>query len=175
MFYNVYENQTGFVAQDQYIDPYGNLIAPLKMFNIARAKTYGVELTGTCKLSDSWQVSANYTFLEMQVSVPDDTLPYFTAGSSPQSSAVQVFLDQDAGGNMNFDMRYVDDLPDLNVPSYLTMDTRLTWNATKNLEFAVIGRNLLASHHLEFLDSPNIAFYSTEVARSVFGRVTWRY
>ena len=45
----------------------------------------------------------------------------------------------------------------------------------KRLEVALIGRNLLSDHHLEF---PNVSvplLYTTEVARSVFGKVTWRY
>lgn len=56
----------------------------------------------------------------------------------------------------DLDLRYVDNLPALNVPSYITMDMRLAWLPRKKLEFAVIGRNLLDSRHWEFAESQPI-------------------
>lgn len=75
-------------------------------------------------------------------------------------------------------LRYVDRLPvsftEDSVPSYTTMDLRLAWLPNKRLELAVIGRNLLQDEHLEFRQKIHTCVY-TEVTRSVFGKVTYRY
>ena len=79
--------------------------------------------------------------------------------------------------NWQFDatLRYVDMLSGRGgVPSYITMDCRLAWKPRKNLELAVIGRNLLDPHHPEFT-ATEYPYYITEVKRSVFGCLTWIY
>ena len=69
-------------------------------------------------------------------------------------------------------VRYVSRLPNPSVPSYLELDLRLGWRAMKDLEFDVVGRNLLDRSHPEFgANSP----LRREVERSVYGRVTWRF
>jgi hypothetical protein len=69
-------------------------------------------------------------------------------------------------------IRYVGRLPNPAVPSYMELDLRLGWRATRSLDFDVIGRNLLDRSHPEFgAKSP----LRREVERSVYGRVTWRF
>ena len=77
---------------------------------------------------------------------------------------------------MQFDsvVRYVETLPAMNIPSYVALDLHLAWHPLKNLEIAIIGRDLLDNRHPEF-NSTSIATLSTEVERSVFGKITWRY
>ena len=55
------------------------------------------------------------------------------------------------------------------VPSYFELDARLAWHATKNLEFSIVGQNLLHDRHQEygFPGSPT----TEEIARSVYGKV----
>jgi iron complex outermembrane recepter protein len=79
--------------------------------------------------------------------------------------------------NWKFDMivRYVDNLEAMQIPEYITMDLQLAWQARKNLEFTLIGRNLLDTYHPEFGQGMYYYIYPTEVERSVFGKVTWRY
>ena len=82
----------------------------------------------------------------------------------------------DIGEHWKFDAigRYVDNLETLDVPEYITMDLQMAWTPKKNIEVAVIGRNLLDNHHYEF-GSVGYPYNITEVERSVFGKVTWRY
>ncbi len=48
--------------------------------------------------------------------------------------------------------RYVDRLTAIDVPRYIEMDCRIGWQVRKNLEFSLVGQNLLNNHHLEFVD-----------------------
>ena len=90
---------------------------------------------------------------------------------------MKLISNWDLGCHWQFDaiLRYVDNLPALGVPDYITMDLRLAWQPNKHLEFTVIGRNLFDDHHLEFVEVPTLNYYGTEVRRSVFGKATWRY
>jgi len=78
--------------------------------------------------------------------------------------------------NLAFDsnLRFVDKLPNLQTPSYVEMDLRLGWRPRKNLELSLVGQNLLHDHHREFnrtfVDNP-----PTEIERSFFGKITWRF
>jgi iron complex outermembrane receptor protein len=96
-------------------------------------------------------------------------------GNSPHNQ-VRLQSHWDLARSWQFDLalRYVDSLVALDVPSYISMDVRLGWTPTENLELAVVGQNLLDSHHPEF-GPQAYQMQSTEVERSVFAKATWRY
>jgi iron complex outermembrane receptor protein len=62
----------------------------------------------------------------------------------------------------------------LRTRSYVTPDARLSWRPQDNLELSLVGQNLLDDHHPEFV--PEIIDTSpSEVERSVYGEITWRF
>ena len=56
------------------------------------------------------------------------------------------------------------------IPSYTGLDVRYAWSVSKALELALVGTNLLDPSHREWGDRT----VSSEIARSVFLRATWR-
>ena len=52
------------------------------------------------------------------------------------------------------------------------MDVRLAWKPRENLEFAVVGQNLLDNQHPELGTSPLVRSPLVEVERSAYGMVT---
>jgi iron complex outermembrane receptor protein len=68
---------------------------------------------------------------------------------------------------------YVDHLAKLRTAGYVRFDTRLGWQATRNLELSVVGQNLFDHRHREFGATPNVN--PTSVERSVFGKLTFRF
>jgi iron complex outermembrane receptor protein len=71
-------------------------------------------------------------------------------------------------------LRYVDNLPTIHVDSYTTMDVRLGWRPTRNLEISVGGQNLLEAQHAEFRPS----FIGTTIAdieRAAYAKLTIRF
>jgi outer membrane receptor for monomeric catechols len=60
------------------------------------------------------------------------------------------------------------------IPNYFEMDARIAWQATKNMEVSFVGQNLCNSHHLEFIDAFS-GIVSTEVRRSWYGMLTWKF
>ena len=57
------------------------------------------------------------------------------------------------------------------VATYLTADLRLAWSPRKNLEVAIVGRNLFDEAHPEFRTMAT----AREVERSVFATFKWSY
>ena len=172
LFYNEYQHLIGFVPQGLYPEPLPlppHWILPLLYANGSSADTYGVELSANYAVSKRWRLYAQYTCLEMQ-GVEQET--------DPQN---QIYLRSswDLRENLELDLmaRYVDSMPLAGVPSYTTMDLRLAWRPRERLELAVVGQNLLQDAHYEYPSNPavNPSTATTEVPRSVYGSVTWRF
>jgi iron complex outermembrane receptor protein len=70
--------------------------------------------------------------------------------------------------------RYVDSLSYIDIPTYITMDMRLAWQRTKNMELSIVGQNLLQAHHAEFFDFVG-QLVQTQVPRSVYAMITWTH
>ena len=96
-----------------------------------------------------------------------------TEGSSPTHQlSLRSFLS--LPGHLECDLvwRYIDRLPSQGVSSYLTLDARLGWRPLPPLTIAVVGQNLLMNHHAEFGGGSS---GTTEIERSVYGKVVWRW
>ena len=187
LFYNVYDNLIAFKSGTPVPGPApGTLVFPANAVNGMSAETYGIELSATLKLTETWRLQGNYTFLQMLlhrdvsgISVGQERGP---EGQSPQN---QVYLQSswDLTKTVEFDLigRYVDHLSNFpsaspnSVPSYIAMDARLGWRPNKSWELSVVGQNLLDSHHLEFGGNTFLTAPLIEMQRGVYGMVTWRH
>jgi len=85
------------------------------------------------------------------------------------------------GLEFDLDVRYVDK-PDYFIESYTEMDVRLGWSPRRNLEFSIVGRNLLHDHHPEFLTQGYIPrseedreLFNLEIGRSIYGKITCQF
>ena len=84
------------------------------------------------------------------------------------------------GASWQFDLalRYVDSLHSPlsgAAPHYIEMDLRLAWEPNEHFEAAIVGQNLLNSHHFESDPDLETGYYSNGVPRSVYASATWRY
>ena len=174
VFYNDYDNLfTTIPGGAPFFDPgIGAVIIPVTFANALSADTYGAELASTYRINCRWELSGAYTLFYADFHGP--------TGSANQdlSPHNRVYLRSswDLGNHWEFDLigRYVDNIPEIAVSSYLTMDIRLAWKPYKNFEWSVVGRNLFDGRHAEFVD--NLAqTVDTEVQPEVFTTLTWTY
>ena len=93
-------------------------------------------------------------------------------GTSPHNQ-ISLRSTMDLMKNFELDLwgRYVDSLTAQNVDSYITMDARLAWRASKNLEVDVVGQNLFDKSHPEF-EPQFLQTLPTEVERGVYLKAT---
>lgn len=178
-FYNVYDDLIGSITVPPPVletePPPPHMILPIVFANSGSADSYGAELSMNWRATDHWRLTSNYTFLRMvtygipgQANIP---------GKNP-CHQVSFRSSWDLREDLDFDLttRYVDCLPALGVPSYITMDLRLAWRPRKHLELAIVGQNLLQPYHYEFGESTEtLGNEATEVPRGVYGNVAWRY
>lgn len=158
----------------------------------AKAQNYGLELAASWDLWPWWCLSASYAYLHMRVSITEQW-PYFkdyadqkkvppfdlfVEESNPEHQ-FRIHSSTDLGRNVEFDLdlRYVDDLYH-HVEGYEELDARLGFSPRENLEFSLVGKNLLHDHHLEFLSQGYLPYSfgnNIEVERSVYGKITCRF
>ena len=141
-------------------------------------ETYGAELAATYHVVENWRLHGSYTFLQMQLHRGAAGVSEAAEGQSPQNQ-VYVQSSWDLSRDVQFDLmgRWVDRLAGFTpvIDSYFSLDARLAWRPRKNLEIAVVGQNLLDSHHPESGSNPLIKAPLTEIRRGVYGKVTWRF
>jgi len=162
------------------------IIAPATFNNKMFGKTYGIEFDTKWQPKKWLQMRLIYTVLQMDLQLRPDSKDSYSVGTnevSPQNQFCGWWLIQ-LSPKIDFDLgfRYVGPLTSMEVPAYCNLDVHLGWRLLPNIEFSLVGHNLLQAHHQEFGNPTGInmplkkgltAF--TEVERGVFGAITWNF
>ena len=174
-FYNDYDDLR---TLDPVTSPPADIL--LDFDNNMSGKTWGLEFAGQWQVRPGWRLNLSYTWLKMALHLDNGSMDYVSESAedaSPTSSAA-LWSTLDLGKRLQFDsaLRYMGaiEINGIDIDSYVELDLRLGWEARPGLEFSLIGQNLLENHHREFLPD-FISTQPTEVERSIYGRVTWRY
>jgi iron complex outermembrane recepter protein len=170
-YYNVYHgvrtNQMGATYFEAA--PVPHLVIPETWENALSGDCYGAEVSAQWKPFDRWLLAASYSWLRLASDL-DNSI----TGDGPQQQ-FQIHSDLGLTRNINFNssLYYVGGLPDQSVPSYFRLDIGLNWRLNKSWEIGVFGQNLLHTGTVEYesLQTPAL----TEIPRSVFGRITFRF
>jgi iron complex outermembrane receptor protein len=167
LFYHDYEDSVAATLQPPVFGPEPGLVFNNLFANDGSADTYGLELSGSWQAAENWRLFGSYTFLRA-----------FADVSNTPTDARNMFYVQSSWNvteELNFDtiLRYVDNQHQ--APSYLTMDLRLAWLPTENLEMFVVGRNLLDNEHPELVSDYIAQTPGTGVESEVYGGLTLRY
>ena len=176
LFYNDYDNLRNFQPQRPFLEN-NHFVFPATIHTDMTAESYGVELATTWQVLDNWRINASYSYLQMQLHMEngDANLSENIEDKSPHHK-FSILSSVNLLPNLEWDMwlKYVDNVPAFNIPSYLTLDSRLSWHITDTVELTVVGQNLLDSHHPEF-DNEFILMQPSQVERSVYGKVSIRF
>jgi iron complex outermembrane recepter protein len=177
-FYNEYDDLRGIRPGGFQANPPPAHIA-LFLDNVLEGESYGGEIAANFQAADWWRWRASYSLLELQIHTksnpPDSNGERNIEGASPHHQfTISSSMDLPAGFGFDWAVRYVDRLPAYDIDSYVALDVRLSWRPRANLEIAIIGQNLLDNQHPEFVPT-SIRTQSTEVERSVYGKMTWRF
>ncbi len=191
LFYNVYDNLSVRVPGAVTPDPAtGTSFIPLTPQNAMNGETYGLELAATWKPTAWWRLFGAYTFLEMQLHREIAAVKSQEIGREGGSPQHQIYLQSSwtLPGRVELDLmgRFVDQLSGFNpsaptaaipdkISGYVSLDARLAWRPRKNIEVAVIGQNLLDSHHPESGTSTSIQAPLVEIQRAIYGKITWTF
>jgi iron complex outermembrane recepter protein len=172
-FYNVYKD-----LRSLKMEP-GFPFIPTTLVNGMHGETYGLEAAATLELAPWWRLNPAYTLLKMELHKnnrsADTVSPVLDEGENPQQQfSLHSAMDLPRNIFLDATLRYVDSLPSLHVDSYVTMDARIAWQATKNLELALVGQDLFTPSHAEFRPT-QVQSQAANVPRSFYAKVTWKF
>lgn len=147
------------------------LLVPQTFFNDARAHTYGGELSTNWQVTPRWRLLAGYSYLQVHV------VNYSAVQGTNPVHGAQLRSLLNVTPNLEFDnsLYYAENAPQGagRTSRDVRWDTRLGWRLGESLELSVTGQNLLRPQTLEFSDS--VSVIATQVERSIFGKITWRF
>lgn len=154
------------------------LVIPGPFDNLIDGETYGSEVSANWQPLDWWRLGVGWSWLKVQLA-NDERSVDVTSEASLETAAPEHMIhlksqmDLPFGVQLDSYVSYVDNLASKDVDAYVRVDARLGWSPMKSLQLDLVGQNLFSTQHEEFA-SP-ILGHATEVERSVFGKVTWRY
>jgi iron complex outermembrane receptor protein len=180
-FYNDYDNLRNNIADEASFQG-THVVQPLPFDNKWKGEIYGIELAAAWQAADWWRLDIAYSYLRTRIDASNEREDNPQVQVSPRHqvslrSAMNLRKDLD----MDLWLRYVDDVKAINaraasvyeIDSYLTLDARLAWRPIKDLEFSLVGQNLLDDKHPEYIQE-NFTL-PTEIERSIYGKVTWSF
>lgn len=160
-----------------FFNDYDNLVVPdstlLHYRNAAGARSYGGEVSAVWHVADNWRLEASYSFVNIEGGEGAGV-----DGNSPSEPnhqfQIRSYLDITDDLELNSALYFVDDDAAYDTDEYFRLDIGVTWRPRPNVEVAIWGQNLLEHDHVEATDLIGYAS-ATEVPRSVFGQVTFRF
>jgi iron complex outermembrane receptor protein len=184
-YYNDYQNLRTLEPTASPVDATGFpvIYAPIVRFgNKLDGQTYGVEVTTSWSPVDRWKLIGNYSLFRANMDPDTDSVDPNSAGdvekgSPTHQASLRSLVDLPYGLELDTGVYWVDNIRSgisrTPVSSYWTLNARLGWHVTENLELAVVGQNAQEAQHDEFGDG--LFSSGTDVERSVFGQATFRY
>jgi iron complex outermembrane receptor protein len=178
-FHNNYKDVYSFQVGAPFLQTSplpAHAIIPLLTSNGIRGTTKGFEVAPDWKPTSWWELRPSYSHLETDMEDgPGSNDPTSVAGyegSSPRHQAtVQSFLTLPKKLEFQQTYRYVSALPAQAVKSYSTADARVGWLFVRQMEFSVVGQNLLQPSHAEFGGDPGGL---VGIKRRVYAQITWK-
>jgi iron complex outermembrane receptor protein len=178
-FFNVYNNLRTREPGTPFLQSPELWVIPITWGNKMHGTTEGIEISSEWKINNHWRLSPGLTFLQMHLDPDATSLDTSSApeieGSNPHYQA-QLRSTLDLRRNLSWDVNlyYVDRLTAQGIPSYERLDSQLRWRVNERLQLDLVGQNLLHDLHSESNDIFTIV-NGSQVKRSLFGRITWRF
>ena len=129
--------------------------SPSIVTNLVAGSVDGVEAWAQWQATRDWRLFAGYLGLHERLRYMRGLNPGTTTfpglGNDPSHQwTLRSSLDIGARGELDVMVRRVGALPSPAVPAYAAVDARLAFQASPALRLALVGRNLLDPHHVEF-------------------------
>jgi len=189
-FYNNYDDLYVLVLAPQPVFEPGsgwNYYAQFR--NGMDGSSYGLEAALDWKAAYWLAFHLSYSWLQLNLSQADlpgalDTDLYFENLSPAHQLSLRSSISLSRSLELNLWLRYTDQIisrdstdligaAELEIDGHTTFNANIIWTPTPNLELMLSGQNLFDSstleYGMEYLGAP------TEIDRSIYGKVTWRF
>lgn len=150
---------------------------PISIGNDIEATAWGAELSLRARPWPWWQLTANYTYMQVDVHETDGvTFPLVDpAENSTPDHQVQLLsrIDLPCDVAVDASLFWVDQILGGAVGDYVRLDLRLGWKPIESLELSFGAQNVTKHRHLEV--APGALTQRTAVPRSFYGKATWEF
>lgn len=178
LFYNDYNDIYSFQVGTPFLEASPlpvHAIIPLLTSNGIKGTTKGFEVGPEWKPVSWWELRPSYSHLEMSLenkpgSNDPSSIPGYEGSSPRNEGMIQSFFTLPKKLEFDQTYRYVSALPAQTVTSYSTADARFSWHFTRQMEWSVVGQNLLQPHQAEFGGDPGGL---VGIKRSAYAQITW--
>lgn len=171
-FYNRYSKINSFERDiTRYLPgtPFG--VAEIPFQNLAAADNYGGEAALSFSPSVRSHGSLAYSVVLTKVRAPAAASRLFVQAPPRQQLSLRASHDFSSRVNLDAQIRYVAHLEA--VPDYIAGDLRFLYKFNDQVEFALVGQNLLDNRHPE--QSSTLFAVTAEVPRSFHAKLIWRF
>ncbi len=159
-----------FIATTIFLNDYSRLTTVDNgiITNNMQGQTHGFELAVRARPTPSWGMDLSYSYLDLNLELASggtnrNQLRNTQGGAPRHQASFHNGWQISPNSNVNFTLRYVDELPALNVDAYAVADLWLAWRFSPHVEWVLTGRNLFDGPHYEQADVA-----ATRVAPSAF-------
>ncbi len=181
LFYNNYDDLRTYEPETPYLEMTPappHVVVPLRWGNLMKGRTYGAEGSVAWMATSNWRLTAQATVFRMDLMAKPasvDTASSVNENNDPESK-LSLSSNLIPVRNLECDatIQYVGGLTTQKVPAYTRIDLRVGWHLIPGLELSVAGLNLLDDRHPEWSTATELAIPS-EVERSGYGKLTWRF
>ena len=172
-FYNVYDD----ILTTRTVVPAAGF--PFTgFFNGVAADAYGMEIVGKYDVNCRWKLLAWYSLLKVHATAaPDSTQSTETHDHVTPVNQAFLMSSWNLNRKLEADLiaRYIDSIPGEGVGSYIDLDLRFAYRPSSDVEWSLVGQNLLDEYRAEYGGSPFTSEIATQVPRGVYGMLTIRY
>lgn len=148
------------------------------VYNALEGDVFGFEMASQWQPAAWLNFNLAYTYTDIDLTpVNDPSADISEIEGVDPNHQVSLRTMTNLSDRLTFDLwlRYVSELPGIDVDSYLTLDARLAYQINSNLEVALVGQNLLEDHHAEYVPEIQIPNKPSEVERSVYVKLDWSF
>ncbi len=176
-FHHRYDDLRGAQPGTPYLDLSSGapvVIMPMVLANAVRAQSWGSEASLSWTVIPAWRVVSGGSWFAMSVRRDPGTADGNEEGAAPRFQwNARSMLDVSRSVEWDVTLLRVGELRTLGIEAYTRLDTRLGWTRGP-VELSLVGQNLTEARHREFNDVED-GTLSTEVQRSGYARLTWRF
>lgn len=179
-YYNVYDSMLSGRANFSAITPGstpGTLLLPSSVDNGGHGETYGFELATDYRPRSDLRLRASYSLFSGDLVHPVDG--HYPDQLKDPKHQVMLWSQLDLPKDLELDVvgRWVSGIRGRfqSISGYFGLDVRLAWNATDDLEVALVGQNLIKPQHFEYVEDTGVRAEVTQVPRSGYLQLTYRF
>ncbi|MCW8930385.1 MAG: TonB-dependent receptor [Gammaproteobacteria bacterium] len=176
IYYSEYDNLRDFSYGNAVVN--NNTISiPLLINNEQSGYTSGFEIASHWQSSPqlNWDLSYNY----MDQTINSQNVDNLQSNSPHQNLSLRSNFELNDAIEINLWLKYTDSFEsritsnEMKIDDYTTLDIRLAWQVTKNMNLSLVGQNLLESEHIEYIESGSVK--PTEIERGAYLKLLWKY